>query len=130
MWTQYCLEIDELVAQDTRSEASYTSQQSSVSSKMTQQSNYSSMSSAKSVKQQSLISNNSSVKTLKDSSYSTASSIASSSTKADFGDGNNLEVPAYQIFKRSLEKNNMNSKWAVTNYTDCSTVYSSALKLW
>ena len=106
--------LDELVTAqaETRSEASYTS---SVSSKVTQQSsNYSSMSS-KSMKNQqqqqtttssqgSMISNQSSVKTLKDSSYSTASSIASSKTSTE-NFGKNSEV-AYSKFIDSLTRAN------------------------
>ena len=112
--------LDELVnisaqASETRSEASYTS---SVSSKVTQQSsNYSSMSSKSremtknqqqttgtGSSQGSMISNQSSVKTLKDSSYSTASSIASSKTSTE-NFGKNSEV-AYSKFIDSLTRAN------------------------
>ena len=70
--------LDELVAQETVSEAaSFTS----VSSKVTHQSNYSSMSTTSSatVKAQQLTGNSetSSVKTMRDSSYSTSSSVTS-----------------------------------------------------
>ena len=116
--------LDELVTAqaETRSEAnSYTS---SVSSKVTQQSsNYSSMSSKSmttnknqlqqqqttSSSQGSMISNQSSVKTLRDSSYSTASSIASTTKTASSAEnqnfGKNSEV-AYSKFIDSLTRAN------------------------
>merc|ERR1711953_1201662 len=87
--------LDELVANETHSEASYSSnQQSSISSRMTSQ--YSSMSSAASTmvssKQQSIASS----KTMKDSSYSTATSSAVGSVVAQ-PIGYNTEKPSDEV---------------------------------